>query len=1512
MGNPNMDWSPVRKTGSARPRESPSYSPYRTDDQGAYDSDGYRPGRPGPYPIPNKPPFAKFPPRRPFEPTPTDRYRHDDFHQPRSPPQRMEDGHQKGSPRPSGRFEDLNRPCNNRPRPFQDSPPSSPRPPRPSGRSDPFDNGYFDSRPQPSGSADRKRFMEAPNFVSNSSLTWKKPTSRDSSRSESSRQPFNGSGSEDPPRSIGPGSNLVSGSAGMTFAEQDFQRQLVEGRSWVVTREELPALLRLPHIFISARHVPYRSTNPPHIARLLRSAYKQVRVQGCVDGYYVSFRNNSDGRAGLRRCVERHDGTLLFNKFEMVMEPHLPGLDSSSSQDLTPVTHAPHQQSAEMLERNLPPAPTASPAQTTTLGRHSLRPDALQKPSDNISSERNLPLNNPHLQSAEMSSQHNLSPNVPPTRTMKPPDRNPNTLRQQIVKTSNQLILETSPLHQQSSRTPRQQLDEAEEIAIQGAASRATPTEKVSNFLQQCKNSGVVAIFDHAEAWGLPKGRPGWSVKLKVDDLEIGDPGPHPSKMDASAAIVGRGFRLLEQALQAQDCKSPVKLESLETAEASTDATVGSAATNANIRRLQEDINSRLSRAKELQDWLVANPTAEEATIERSRGYHNDIMDRVEGIRQEIIKLGGVPASAEGHGADESSPPVVREPTPLASADKGPGVVPASAEEDHGTDGLPTPLAKEPPPLASADNESGAFSASAEESHGADESSPPLVKQPPPLASADIEPGVDHQLLTSRDSISAPDHGQARPINEPTRRKSTATLSDASETSSKTKVTRCAYCKTKHFPSYNPRKTCSGCRRAYCSSCWKTESARALDSNAEPEGCRHCVKTNTRMLPMNHESHPATEQLIAPKTSEPKVTTPPVDIPQPAHSAEVVTREAPSPIRHDERLESEHREGPAEALSQVEKRLLERRGSNRDEAPAASPSHAETRMLPDPEQAERSDAPAASPSHTGTGTIPGRVQTDRTEASELYLKKLSGINELSWSDLLGFALADNGNRGMTWNEISAWMYDNFRDNRRNIQSSSIQATLSGQKTRFSHVVNSKPARYYATDAFAQNCTKRLLQLRAQARYIVKLPLTQSHKLGVEKSAIQSNEATGPQATRNMDGAQETNEKNLKRPREESHEEMPSPKAPRKFAYRARKSASNGKRLQPPVKQESVRISAPASGPDGISSAGSQSEATPGAVENQGFGSAPKSVEVISLSSDSSSDESRPVSPAPLYAPRVSLRSVSPEPVSAPPDLSRPVSPASDSDPPDSPQDPRMAFALATLEKAKSLPGSRPVTMPEDLVVNGFSEEFQDRLTARYKAEFCSAPTIVKDLAKEAPAFCPPPFDREAKIAEIKARPKRKARLEALNAKVDAPRLLHARQERSRDAIHKEEHHPLPPAYKAPPPGAWSFGFGTTHDLTVSQETDDVDMDADNKAPRRKERRHFEVDDTDVDMDADNEAPQPKEKDYVETVEEWLGGPPADSVTYMITDRGKLAFREKAAPNRDGRMPRPRKVWVVPD
>ncbi|KAK8158639.1 hypothetical protein BKA80DRAFT_333707 [Phyllosticta citrichinensis] len=1462
MGNPNMDWSPVRKTGSARPRESPSYSPYRADDQRAYDSDGYRPGRPGPYSTTTKPPFGKVSPRRPFEPTPTDRYRHDDFHQPWSPRRRMEDGHQMRSPRPSGLFQDFNRPSNNRPRPFQDSPPSSPRPPRPNGpRSDPFDDEYFDSRPQPSGSAERKGFMEGPNFVSNSSLTWKRPTSRDSSRSKSSRQPYNGSGSENPPRSSGPVSSLVSGSVGMTFAEQDFQRQLVEGRSWVVTREELPALMTLPHIFISARHVPYKSTATPHIARLLRSAHKEVRVQGCVDGYYLSFRNNSDGRAGLRRCVERHDRTLLFNKFEMVMEPHLPGLDSSSSQDLPPVTHAQQQKSAEMSrERNLPPASTASPAQTTMLNRHSPRPDTLQKPSDNISSERNLSLNNPHQQNPEMSSQHNVSPNVPPTRTMKPPDRNPNTPRQQITKTSNQHNLHPNPLQKQGSKIPRQRLDEAEDIAIQGAASRVTPTEKVMNFLQQCENSGVVAIFDHAKAWGLPKGRPGWSVKLKVDELEIGDLGPHPSKIDASAAIVGRGFRLLKQALQAQDRKSPAKRESPEGPEASTDdTTVESAAANANIRRLQEDMNSRLSRAKELEDWLVANPTAEEATIERSRGYYNDIMDRVEGIRQEIIKLGGLPASTEErHGADESSPPP--EPLPRASSDKELGGLPASAEVGHGVDESSPPLVKQPPPLASVDNEPGAHSASAE-SHGSDESSPPLFKQPPPLPSADKEPGVDHHLFTSRDSISATDHGQARHINEPTRRKSTTTLSDASEASSKTKL---------------------------------------LLENRVSKGTR--------------QSHSVAEQPIAPKTSEPKVTTPPVDIPQPAQSTELETREAPSPICHDERLENEHREGPAETSSQAEKRLLERSESNRGEAPAASPSHAEIRMLPDPDQAERSDAPAASPSHTGTGTIPGGVQTDRTEASELYLKKLSGINGLSWSDLLGFALVDNGNRGMTVNEISAWIDDNFRDAASRPKSSSVGATLSGvwQKHRFSHVMNSKPSRYYASDAFSQNCTERLSQLRAQARYIVKLPFTQFHKLGVEKSAVQGNETTGPQGTQNMDGTQETNEKNLKRPREKGHEEVPTSKAPRKFAYRARKSASNGKRLQPPVKQGSVRISAPASGPDGVSSAGSQSEATPGPVENQELGFAPKSVEVISLSSDSSSDESRPVSPAPLSAPRDSLRSVSPEPVSAPPDLSRPVSPASDSDPPDSPQDPRMAFALATLERAKSLPGSRPVTMPEDLVVNGFSKELQDRLTARYKAEYCNAPTIVKDLAKEAPAFCPPPFDREAKIAEIKARPKRKARLEALNAKVDAPRLLHARQERPRDAIHKEEYRPLPPAYKPPPPGAWSLGFGATHDLTASQETDDVDMDADNEAPRRKERGHFEADDTDVDMDADNEAPQPKEKDYVETVEEWLGGPPADSVTYMITDRGKLAFREKAVLNRDGRMPRPRKVWVVPD
>ncbi|KAK7624756.1 hypothetical protein IWX50DRAFT_488185 [Phyllosticta citricarpa] len=687
MGNPNMDWPPGRKMGNLRPRESPSYSAYRADDQRAFDLDSHTPGRPGPYSTLNKIPFGKLRSRPSLDSN--DRNQNDDFHQPlipRLPPRPMEDGHQMRSPRPLHPFQDANRP-DSPPGPFQDPRRLSSTP-----------------VPHPSGLT-KKNHLDF-----KSSLTWENPKIRGSPRSEASRQTSSSSVSERP-RASGPGSGLASEPVGLVndppaVAEKEFQRQLSRARHWVATEDEVYKLKRFPHIFISAKYVPYRSLIAPEIARILRISFSGVKVKGSVNGYYVTFPSTPEGRAGLQRCIQNHDGTFIHKQeFQMVMEPH-------------PFGSGP-------LARNLPPSP-------------------------------------PPQQNAETPPQdmHNRPP--------------PNATSQQDVRPSFQHSIRPEPPPQQ---TPRQHM-EAEDIAIHGAASHEAPSERVSNFNNRCLESKLKPTFDHEPAWGLPKGRPGWSVTLKLDNLKITDPGPYPRKMDASAAIVTRGYSLLEQVLQTRDRKLTIRSDSLEVPDNPPSVTTGSAPDmntpvvttgstpdDNEIRRLQHAMNSRLSRAKEMEVWLANNTTtSDEAMIKKTRDYINDLMKMAEGYRQELVQIGGLPATT-------------------------------IAEQRH-----------------------------------VDRLSPPLIREAPSHASADKEP-----------TVSAPDLGQVCPADQPTTRRRTPTPSVASEASSKSRVARCASCKTKHFPSYNQKKICSGCRRAYCNSCWKTESAPTTERYDVPP-MRYCVE----------------------------------------------------------------------------------------------------------------------------------------------------------------------------------------------------------------------------------------------------------------------------------------------------------------------------------------------------------------------------------------------------------------------------------------------------------------------------------------------------------------------------------------------------------------------------------------------------------------------------------------------------------------------------------------------
>ncbi|GME63705.1 hypothetical protein GTA08_BOTSDO01104 [Neofusicoccum parvum] len=121
---------------------------------------------------------------------------------------------------------------------------------------------------------------------------------------------------------------------------------------------------------------------------------------------------------------------------------------------------------------------------------------------------------------------------------------------------------------------------------------------------------------------------------------------------------------------------------------------------------------------------------------------------------------------------------------------------------------------------------------------------------------------------------------------------------------------------------------------------------------------------------------------------------------------------------------------------------------------------------------------------------------------------------------------------------------------------------------------------------------------------------------------------------------------------------------------------------------------------------------------------------------------------------------------------------------------------------------------------GVTPDEQAAIRALLQQEQANAPYSVKDLFAAAPEYDPANtlWDRDAKIAEIKARPSRKARF--------TQRLAFARLERSPHALHNEVDRPLPKAYKAPPFNRPGSGYGNSNS---------------------REFRFYEVDNRDADM-----------------------------------------------------------------
>ncbi|EKG21441.1 hypothetical protein MPH_01239 [Macrophomina phaseolina MS6] len=199
---------------------------------------------------------------------------------------------------------------------------------------------------------------------------------------------------------------------------------------------------------------------------------------------------------------------------------------------------------------------------------------------------------------------------------------------------------------------------------------------------------------------------------------------------------------------------------------------------------------------------------------------------------------------------------------------------------------------------------------------------------------------------------------------------------------------------------------------------------------------------------------------------------------------------------------------------------------------------------------------------------------------------------------------------------------------------------------------------------------------------------------------------------------------------------------------------------------------------------------------------------------------------------------------------------------------------------------RGVTPEEQAAVRAFLLEEQANAEYRTKDLFAAVPELDPDNAA---------WDREAKIAEIKARPSRKARF--------TNNLTYARLERPSHTFFKEVDRPLPKAYKAPPSSRPGSGYSdhAVTDLTTrsngrraSLSNPDMDMQ---DAPYTQSSTTNGTSSSQFD---------PNKPEMFDTVEELLNLP---SNLVPTLYEGRLAFRDGTV-GANGRLPRAKKVFKV--
>lgn len=245
-------------------------------------------------------------------------------------------------------------------------------------------------------------------------------------------------------------------------------------------------------------------------------------------------------------------------------------------------------------------------------------------------------------------------------------------------------------------------------------------------------------------------------------------------------------------------------------------------------------------------------------------------------------------------------------------------------------------------------------------------------------------------------------------------------------------------------------------------------------------------------------------------------------------------------------------------------------------------------------------------------------------------------------------------------------------------------------------------------------------------------------------------------------------------------------------------------------------------------------------------------------------------------------------------------------------EPRLSKVTSKARRRETMPSAEPaakrqkttVTLDEQTAVRAFL--LKEQRNAKYE---------VKDLFAAAPDYDPEKaaWDREAKIAEIKARPSRKARF--------TRNLDYARHERPPHALYVEVDRQLPKAYKAPPLNRPGSGYSNPE---VARATND----------RRSSRGNINDDtwrfNSDPDTDMPDEATQatstsasmaftqqtamtngssefdPNKPEIFDTLEELLGLP---SNLVPTLYEGRLAFRDGTM-GADGKLPRAKNVFKV--